>query len=93
MGDYQLLQAEDVAGRSGGTTIDWHEDYVLLKAAFPVDIRNTNATYDIQFGNIERPTHHNTSWDAAKFEVEHQMSGSVCAKTDVPGFPVLFAYR
>lgn len=58
-----------MAGRSGGTTIDWHEDYVLLKAAFPVDIRNTNATYDIQFGNIERPTHHNTSWDAAKFEV------------------------
>ena len=51
------------------TTIDWHEDHVLLKAAFPVDIRSTNATYDIQFGNIERPTHHNTSWDAAKFEV------------------------
>jgi len=51
------------------TTIDWHEDHVLLKAAFPVDIRSTRATYDIQFGNLERPTHHNTSWDAAKFEV------------------------
>lgn len=51
------------------TTVDWHEDHVLLKAAFPVDIRNTHATYDIQFGNIERPTHKNTPWDAAKFEV------------------------
>lgn len=51
------------------TEIDWHEDHMLLKAAFPVDIRAMNATYDIQFGNIERPTHRNTSWDAAKFEV------------------------
>ncbi len=37
--------------------------------AFPVDIRATRATYDIQFGNIERPTHWNTSWDWARFEV------------------------
>ena len=51
------------------TTVDWHEDHVLLKAAFPVDIRNTYATYDIQFGNLRRPTHANTSWDRAKFEV------------------------
>lgn len=51
------------------TEIDWHEDHVLLKTAFPVNIRSMNATYDIQFGNIERPTHRNTSWDAAKFEV------------------------
>lgn len=51
------------------TTVDWHEDHVLMKAAFPVDIHNTYATYDIQFGNLQRPTHKNTSWDAAKFEV------------------------
>ena len=51
------------------TTVDWHEDHVLLKAAFPVDVHNNHATYDIQFGNVERPTHKNTSWDAAKFEV------------------------
>lgn len=51
------------------TMIDWHEDHVLLKAAFPVDIHNTYAAYDIQFGNVQRPTHKNTSWDAAKFEV------------------------
>ncbi len=51
------------------TKVDWHEDHVLMKAAFPVDINNTMATYDIQFGNIQRPTHKNTSWDEAKFEV------------------------
>ncbi|MDD6484486.1 MAG: alpha-mannosidase [Clostridiales bacterium] len=49
--------------------IDWHEEHVLLKAAFPVDIHANEAVYDIQFGNIKRPTHSNTSWDAAKFEV------------------------
>ena len=40
-----------------------------MKAAFPFDIRSTFATYDIQFGNVTRPTHRNTSWDDAKFEV------------------------
>jgi len=51
------------------TTVDWHEDHVLMKAAFPVDIHSNTATYEIQFGNVERPTHKNTSWDNAKFEV------------------------
>ena len=51
------------------TEVDWHEQQQLLKVAFPVAIRATRATYDIQFGNIERPTHSNTSWDEAKFEV------------------------
>lgn len=51
------------------TTIDWQEDHVLLKTLFPVDVRSTDATYDIQFGNVTRPTHRNNTWDAAKFEV------------------------
>ncbi|GMQ59035.1 alpha-mannosidase [Vallitalea sediminicola] len=51
------------------TTIDWKEKHILVKAAFPVDIHTDKATYDIQFGNVERPTHWNTSWDTAKFEV------------------------
>lgn len=55
------------------TTVEWHEKRKLLKAAFPVDVRTTEATYDIQFGNVKRPTHWNTSWDMAKFEsVGHQ---------------------
>ncbi len=51
------------------TEIDWKEKHILLKAAFPVDIHSDKATYDIQFGNVERPTHWNTSWDYARFEV------------------------
>jgi alpha-mannosidase len=55
------------------TNVDWHEKRRLLKASFPVDIRSTEATYDIQYGNVKRPTHWNTSWDMAKFEtVGHQ---------------------
>jgi alpha-mannosidase len=55
------------------TKIDWHEHQQLLKVAFPVSVRSTEATYDIQFGNVKRPTHWNTSWDFARFEtVGHQ---------------------
>jgi alpha-mannosidase len=55
------------------TEVDWHEKQQLLKAAFPVSIRSTEATYDVQFGNVKRPTHWNTSWDYARFEsVGHQ---------------------
>lgn len=49
--------------------IDWKEKQVLLKVAFPVDIHSEKATYEIQYGNVERPTHWNTSWDYARFEV------------------------
>lgn len=49
--------------------IDWHEHHKIMKAEFDVDVLSDRATYDIQFGNVERPTHRNTSWDAAKFEV------------------------
>lgn len=51
------------------THVDWKESHKLLKAAFYTDIRSTKATYDIQFGHAERPTHWNNSWDWARFEV------------------------
>ena len=51
------------------TEVDWHEDHKLLKVAFPVDVLSPRATYEIQYGNTERPTHFNTSWDLARFEV------------------------
>jgi alpha-mannosidase len=51
------------------TRVDWQERQVLLKAAFPVDVRAMSATYEIQHAAVERPTHRNTSWDAEKFEV------------------------
>ena len=49
--------------------IDWHETHVLLKAAFPLAATGPMATYDIPYGNIERPTTRNNTWEQAKFEV------------------------
>lgn len=55
------------------TDVDWCEHQRLLKVKFDVNVRSTKALYDIQYGNVERPTHWNTSWDMAKFEtVGHQ---------------------
>ncbi len=51
------------------TELDWRESHQLVKAAFPLDLHTDKATYEIQYGAVERPTHQNTSWDAAKFEV------------------------
>ncbi|MER7660240.1 glycoside hydrolase family 38 C-terminal domain-containing protein [Streptomyces sp. NPDC096193] len=51
------------------TDIDWHEAEKILKAAFPVDVRADRSTAEIQFGHVHRPTHTNTSWEAARFEV------------------------
>jgi alpha-mannosidase len=50
------------------THIEWKERHILLKVAFPVNVLAPYATYDIQWGNVQRPTHHNTSWDWARFE-------------------------
>ncbi|MFV0315915.1 MAG: alpha-mannosidase [Microthrixaceae bacterium] len=52
-----------------GLQIEWHEDEKLLSVDFPLDVRTDAARCDAQFGFLERPTHRNTSWDAAKFEV------------------------
>lgn len=50
------------------TKADWKEHNVLLKANFPVDVNTTKASFEIQFGNVERETTSNQSWDTAKFE-------------------------
>lgn len=40
--------------------VEWHEDKKFLKVEFPVDIRNTEASYETQYGITRRPTHYNT---------------------------------
>ena len=50
------------------TYVDWKEHQHLLKVHFPVDIHSDEATFDIQFGNLTRKVHTNTSWDKARFE-------------------------
>ena len=51
------------------TTVDWQESNMMLKVAFPINARAMNATYEMQFGTVERPTHFNTMYDLARFEV------------------------
>ncbi|MCP4417045.1 MAG: alpha-mannosidase [Chloroflexi bacterium] len=50
------------------TTAVWRERHTMLKVAFPIDVLSPTATYEIQWGNVQRPTHRNTSWDWARFE-------------------------
>lgn len=49
--------------------IDWNCKQQVLKIHFPINVYTTKATFDVQFGSVERNTHKNTTWDAAKFEV------------------------
>ncbi|MEV1007258.1 glycoside hydrolase family 38 C-terminal domain-containing protein [Streptomyces sp. NPDC049881] len=51
------------------TDIDWQERDAVLKAAWPLDIHADFESAEVQFGHVRRPTHVNTSWDAARFEV------------------------
>lgn len=51
------------------TTLDWHDRHWLLKARFPVAVRSPYATFETAFGVVQRPTHRNTTWEQARFEV------------------------
>ncbi|MEU3979012.1 glycoside hydrolase family 38 C-terminal domain-containing protein [Streptomyces sp. NPDC026672] len=66
------------------TDLDWHEAEKILKAGFPVDVRAPHSSAEIQFGHVQRPTHTNTSWEAARFEV----SGHRWVHVGEPGYGV-----
>lgn len=51
------------------TEVEWQESEKVLKAAFPLDVHAERSTAEIQFGHVHRPTHANTGWDAARFEI------------------------
>jgi len=65
----QVLTLEgDSAALDIVTAVDWHERQKMLKLTFPLDVHADRAASEIQFGHVYRPTHANTSWDAARFE-------------------------
>lgn len=71
-GNSRLVQRISLGPTPGirfDTWVDWHEEEKMLKVAFPVNIHSNRASFEVQFGHIERPTHRNTSWDIARFEV------------------------
>ncbi len=51
------------------TRLEWHDRRWLVKARFPLAVRSERASFETAFGVVERPTHRNTPWDDARFEV------------------------
>jgi alpha-mannosidase len=51
------------------TDAEWHEKHILIKAAFPLPVNNENATYEIPYGAIGRPTTRRNAFEKARFEV------------------------
>jgi alpha-mannosidase len=66
------------------TRIDWHERQVYLQARFPLAVHSHEAVFETLYGVVHRPTHRNTTWDAARFEV----SGHRFADMSEPGYGV-----
>ena len=66
------------------TKLEWRDRRWLLKARFPVAVRSSTASFETAFGIVERPTHRNTQWDAARFEV----AGHRFAFLSEPGYGV-----
>jgi len=57
--------------------VNWHEQHILLKVGFPVNVQATKATFEIPYGTIERPTTRNTPAERAQFEVPAQRWGDI----------------
>ena len=51
------------------TRVEWHERHKMLKVAFPIAVSADEATYEVQFGHVRRPTHMRTARARAMFEV------------------------
>lgn len=66
------------------TEINWHERAMLLRTRFPLAVHTHEATFETMYGVVRRPTHRNTSWDAARFEV----SGHRFVDLSEPGYGV-----
>ena len=58
------LDATDGEGQTGYVAVEaeveWRENMKFLKVEFPVDVTNTEASYETQYGIVRRPTHYNT---------------------------------
>ncbi|AOT03528.1 alpha-mannosidase [Arthrobacter sp. U41] len=66
----QRISLEAGAGSLAiSTAVDWQESEKLLKLGFALDVRADRSASETQFGHVFRPTHLNTSWEAAKFEI------------------------
>jgi alpha-mannosidase len=51
------------------TTVNWQEEHVLVKAAFPLNLENDYTTYEIPCAAIDRPNNSDEPYHKAKWEV------------------------
>lgn len=51
------------------TKVNWQENQKLLRTTFPINIKNSQALFDLSMGHIERANYKNTTWEKAKTEV------------------------
>ncbi|ABY22262.1 alpha-mannosidase [Renibacterium salmoninarum ATCC 33209] len=65
----RIILAADSPSLTITNQIDWQESEKLLKLGFDLDVRADRSASETQFGHIFRPTHTNTSWETAKFEI------------------------
>ncbi|MEV7692228.1 glycoside hydrolase family 38 C-terminal domain-containing protein [Microbacterium sp. NPDC089189] len=76
LGSSTVVQTISLAPARGAVDIalhvDWQERHRLLRMYAPLDVHADRSSAEIQFGHVERPTHSNTSWDAARFEIVAQ---------------------
>jgi len=70
-GDSAVRQTISLDGRvlRFDTEVDWRERHKVLKVAFPVTVQADEATYEVQFGHVRRPTHMKDPKSRAMFEV------------------------
>ena len=62
---HKFLKCERAFGL-GQLSVDPSANCHRYPVELPLDIHSDFATYHTQFGIVRRPTHRNTSWDAAK---------------------------
>jgi len=67
--------------------VDWHEKHILLKVAFPLNLRSDKATFEIPYGTVERPTTRNTPAEQAQFEVPALRWGDISGPSLSAGAP------
>ncbi len=51
------------------SVVDWREEHRFLKVAFGLAVHASEATYEVAFGAVRRPTHYSTRADLARYEV------------------------
>ncbi len=51
------------------TRVSWYERHRMLRVSFPTMVQSDCASFDIQYGYVQRSAHENTSFDRAQFEV------------------------